>query len=98
MSNTLPWRTLATPATPSDLSAPSIALPCGSRMPVLSVTVTRAFIALLARHVDSGESGRPQPGPCGRRIGKPSASPALHLECAAIEPACGEVRIADQEI
>src|SRR5262245_11008925 len=45
MSNTLPWRTLATPATPSHFSAPSIALPCGSRMLDLSVTVTRAFIA-----------------------------------------------------
>jgi hypothetical protein len=44
MSNTLPWRTLATPATPSDFNAPSIALPCGSRTPVLSVTVTRAFM------------------------------------------------------
>src|SRR5215469_14969747 len=43
MSNTLPWRTLAIPSTPSDLSAPSMALPCGSRMPDLSVTVTRAF-------------------------------------------------------
>src|SRR5271155_1920765 len=64
MSNTLPWRTLATPATPSDLSAPSIALPWGSRMPILSVTVTRAFIALLVRHVDNGESRRPQPGLC----------------------------------
>src|SRR5215470_4308693 len=44
MSNTLPWRTLVTPATPSDLSAPSIALPWGSRIPVLRVTVTRAFM------------------------------------------------------
>src|SRR5437868_13191502 len=43
MSNTLPWRTLATPSTPRDLSAPSMALPCGSRMPDFSVTVTRAF-------------------------------------------------------
>src|SRR5664279_6427405 len=43
MSNTLPWRTLATPSTPSDFSAPSMALPCGSRMPDFSVTVTRAF-------------------------------------------------------
>src|SRR5215470_14994655 len=43
MSNTLPWRTLATPSTPSDFSAPSMALPCGSRMPVFNVTVTRAF-------------------------------------------------------
>src|ERR1700692_5135012 len=53
ISNTLPWRTLATPSTPSDFSAPSMALPCGSRMPVLSVTVTRAFIFLaqyLERH------------------------------------------------
>src|SRR5450432_1171833 len=45
MSNTLPWRTLATPSTPSDFSAPSIALPCGSRMPVFSVTWMRAFMA-----------------------------------------------------
>src|SRR6185312_3803398 len=45
MSNTLPWRTLATPSTPSDFSAPSMALPCGSRMPLFSVTVTRAFTA-----------------------------------------------------
>src|SRR5882757_2360046 len=44
MSKTLPWRTLATPSTPSDFSAPSMALPWGSRMPDLSVTVTRAFI------------------------------------------------------
>src|SRR5215510_9918845 len=44
MSNTFPWRTLAMPSMPSDLSAPSIALPCGSRMPDFSVTVTRAFI------------------------------------------------------
>src|ERR1700744_2109491 len=46
MSNTLPWRTLATPSTPSDFSAPSMALPWGSRMPVFRVTVTRAFTAL----------------------------------------------------
>src|SRR5258706_4588684 len=44
MSNTLPWRTLATPPTPSDFSAPSIALPCGSSTPDFNVTVTRAFI------------------------------------------------------
>src|SRR5947208_5553406 len=44
MSNTLPWRTLATPSTPRDFKAPSIALPCGSRMPDFSVTKTRAFI------------------------------------------------------
>ena len=29
---------------PSERSAPSIALPCGSRMPVFRVTVTRAFM------------------------------------------------------
>ena len=46
MSNTLPCRTLATPATPSDFSAPSIAFPCGSSTPFFKVTVTRAFIAL----------------------------------------------------
>src|SRR5258708_8051370 len=43
MSKTLPWRTLAMPSTPSDFSAPSMALPCGSRMPDFSVTVMRAF-------------------------------------------------------
>src|SRR5262249_53995513 len=48
MSNTLPWRTLATPEMPSDLSAPSIALPCWSSTPGLRVTVTRAFIAKAA--------------------------------------------------
>src|SRR4051794_25378528 len=47
MSNTLPWRTLATPATPSDFSAPSIALPCGSSTPFFRVTVTRAFMKTL---------------------------------------------------
>src|SRR5712691_3679204 len=46
MSNTLPWRTLATPSTPRDFSAPSIALPWGSRMPDFRVTVTRAFMVL----------------------------------------------------
>src|SRR5262245_41154705 len=45
MSNTLPWRTLAMASMPSDFNAPSIAFPCGSRMPAFSVTVTRAFIA-----------------------------------------------------
>src|SRR3954451_24247261 len=44
MSKTLPWRTLSTPAMPSDFSAPSMAFPCGSRTPVFRVTVTRAFI------------------------------------------------------
>src|SRR6202008_3504385 len=29
----------------SDFKAPSMAFPCGSRIPLLSVTVTRAFIA-----------------------------------------------------
>src|SRR6476619_3904484 len=50
MSNTLPWRTLATPSTPSDFSAPSMALPCGSRMPDFRVTVTRAFTILSLEH------------------------------------------------
>src|SRR5258707_14270017 len=44
MSKILPWRTPVTPAKPSDARAPSIALPCGSRTPDLSVTVTRAFL------------------------------------------------------
>src|SRR6185312_12206509 len=46
ISNTLPCRTLAMPSTPSVFSAPSMALPCGSRMPVFRVTVTRAFTVL----------------------------------------------------
>src|SRR3954466_5923759 len=50
MSKTLPWRTLATPCTPSERSAPSIALPCGSRTPDFSVTVTRAFTSALDQH------------------------------------------------
>src|SRR5271170_5378079 len=44
ISNTLPWRTLETPLTPSDFRAPSIALPWGSRTPGFRVTVTRVFI------------------------------------------------------
>src|SRR4051812_24908427 len=60
MSNTLPWRTLATPSTPSDFSAPSMALPCGSRMPAFNVTVTRAFTVLpLALHQHGAGTGRP---------------------------------------
>src|SRR4051794_19225834 len=58
MSNILPCRTLATPVTPSERSAPSIALPCGSRMPVFSVTVTRAFIERayrMSRRLEPGE-------------------------------------------
>src|SRR5262245_34423305 len=60
MSNTLPWRTLATPAIPSDFSAPSIALPWGSRMPDFSVTVTRAFMRLLSVGCARIPIGRPQ--------------------------------------
>src|ERR1043165_189678 len=60
MSNTLPWRTLATPATPSDFSAPSIALPCGSRTPFFRVTVTRAFMALTSSSSKRG-GGRSAP-------------------------------------
>src|SRR5262249_16276275 len=59
MSNTLPWRTLATPSTPSDFSAPSIALPWGSRMPDFSVTVTRAFTKTSALDQDRAGAGRP---------------------------------------
>ena len=44
----LAWRTVVTPSTTSDLSAPSIALPCGSRTPLFSVTMTRAFTDGLA--------------------------------------------------
>src|ERR1700731_5064054 len=60
MSNTLPWRTLATPSTPSDFRAPSIALPCGSRMPDFRVTVTRAFTSKSsALHQHRTRAGRP---------------------------------------
>src|ERR1043166_8771957 len=58
MSNTLPWRTLATPEMPNDLSAPSIALPWGSSTPGLRVTVTRAFIAAPLTSPWRGEVGR----------------------------------------
>src|SRR4051812_16388008 len=59
MSNTLPWRTLATPSTPSDFNAPSMALPCGSRMPDFNVTVTRAFTILTsALHQHRAGAGR----------------------------------------
>src|SRR5207245_171544 len=57
MSNTLPWRTLATPSTPSDFSAPSMALPCGSRMPVFNVTVTRAFTSKSPLALDQHRAG-----------------------------------------
>ena len=43
MSKTLPWRTAPMPATPSERSAPSIALPWGSSTPGFSVTTTRAL-------------------------------------------------------
>src|ERR1700674_916005 len=46
ISNTLPWRTLATPAIPSALSAPSMAFPCGSSTPDFKITVTRARNAI----------------------------------------------------
>src|ERR1700694_2908169 len=59
-SNTLPWRTLATPSMPRLISAPLIALPCGSSTPVFNVTVTRAFI----RSIRNGDGGaRPPPKP-----------------------------------
>src|SRR5580704_4009805 len=62
MSNTLPWRTLATPGRPSDFSAPSIALPWGSSTPPFKVTITRAFIAgrSLASKASRGVGGRGQ--------------------------------------
>src|SRR5664279_3934227 len=85
MSNTLPWRTLATPSTPSDFSAPSIALPCGSRMPDFSVTVTRAFTsspsALDQHRTRTGGSlvlhQNPQPlGDLGIGLQQPAEIPA----------------------
>src|SRR5271166_6443659 len=44
MSKILPWRTLLSPSMARPLSAPSIALPCGSSTPDFRVTKTRAFI------------------------------------------------------
>src|SRR3954471_11464939 len=60
MSNTLPWRTLAMPSMPSDFSAPSMALPCGSRMPDFRVTVTRAF-TVSASALDQHRPGTRRP-------------------------------------
>src|ERR1700736_6628107 len=90
MSNTLPWRTLATPATPSDLSAPSIALPWGSRMPDFSVTVTRAFMEVFAlparirfqqlrrESVPGTEAEYRQPWPMNQGDGTPPGAGACH--------------------
>src|SRR6266571_4474476 len=61
MSNTLPWRTLETPSTPSDFSAPSMALPCGSRMPDFNVTVTRAFNVANPLALDQHRAGAGRP-------------------------------------
>src|SRR5215813_1264474 len=66
MSKTLPWRTLATPATPRERKAPSIALPWGSRIPDFRVTVTRAFIAVFWRF----RSRRPDLASTTRRLNR----------------------------
>src|ERR1700675_3968555 len=98
MSNTLPWRTLATPATPSDFNAPSIALPCGSRMPVLSVTLTRPFIALPVGQWIAANGGGRNPGGAEAALisregrAKPPQSRALHLEFATVEPPGRKIR------
>src|ERR1700680_2788379 len=65
ISNTLPWRTLATPAIPSALSAPSMAFPCGSSTPDFKITVTRARNAISVRQHPRGAKatgGRAAPG------------------------------------
>src|SRR5437868_7343735 len=80
MSNTLPWRTLATPSTPSDFSAPSIALPCGSRMPDFSVTVTRAFIGQSSLHQHRTGAG-------GALVLHHDAEPLRHLGVGFQQPA-----------
>ena len=51
-------RTLATPFKPSERSAPSMALPCGSRMPDFRVTVTRAFMFCRLCHESPDNLGR----------------------------------------
>src|ERR1700677_5310812 len=63
MSKTLPWRTLERPSTASPLSAPSIALPCGSSTLDFNVTITRAF---MGRSLSWGEC----PGWSGRIRGR----------------------------
>src|ERR1051325_9781957 len=78
ISNTLPWRTLATPAMPSALSAPSIALPWGSSTPDFRVTVTRARNVISAcRHPRWGESDR---GPRGPRMSSVCTRSTLHQD------------------
>src|SRR5216684_2124042 len=72
MSNTLPWRTLATPAMPSALSAPSIAFPCGSSTPDFKVTVTRARNVISVRQ-----------SPSMRRKRSGAAGPPGQHSCAA---------------
>src|SRR3954469_6205820 len=72
MSNTLPRGPLATPFTPRDFNAPSIALPCGSRMPDLRVTVTRAFIGgsfiAIWRHQPEPQATDGQSAPIRSRV------------------------------
>src|SRR5690606_34728559 len=57
-SKTLPWRTLPMPAKPNAPSAPSMALPWGSRTPFFRVTVTRAFIDNSSRDGSRNANGR----------------------------------------
>src|SRR5215467_777981 len=92
ISNTLPCRTLATPATPSDLSAPSIALPWGSSTPGLRVTVTRAFIAGAVPLLTSPWRGEVGAGsaPGGGDYARPD-----RLERVSPHPGAALARVAD---
>src|ERR1700691_3978308 len=89
MSKTLPWRTLATPLTPSDFRAPSIALPCGSRIPDFKVTVTRALMtrapAAVAQPIQYGRIGVAATGRPGlmHRLLRLFEQPAVAIEAGA---------------
>src|SRR5690606_9888550 len=56
-SKTLPWRMPETPPKPSPASEPSMAWPWGSRTPFLSVTMTRAFIAVFPNSLNQARTG-----------------------------------------
>src|SRR5262249_32622080 len=95
MSKTLPWRTLATPETPSDLSAPSIAFPWGSRTPAFNVTVTRAFMAQ-PRTPDVASLHRGGHGRCRKALGGRKAPETRDLRFAR-SPASGDLSAFDQD-
>src|SRR5262249_35811617 len=96
MSNTLPWRTPATPPMPSDFSAPSMALPCGSRTLGLSVTVMRAFMSV--RTAPSRRAARARAGARRRSpFHQNRAGSARRLVLAHDAEPLGDFRVGLQE-